>query len=75
MDATPGDYKPTFYYWEMLELFRKMSLIGLVSTFFPGSLLQAFMAILLCVVFLTLTAWLQPYYDSGRVSAPMAARV
>ena len=47
----------------MLELLRKMILIGVVSIVYPGSLLQVFIAITFCIGFVTAVAWLRPFKD------------
>ena len=50
-----------YFYWEMLELMRKMFLIGVVSIVYPGSVLQLFIAICLCILFLSMCAWKKPF--------------
>jgi len=45
----------------MLEMFRKVTLTGLLIFISPGSLLQLVVTIIFCLVFLALISWNQPY--------------
>jgi hypothetical protein len=56
-----GDYKPQFFFWDTLEMLRKVFITGLVMFVSPGSLMQLVVALVFCLGFLTSTAWLQPY--------------
>jgi hypothetical protein len=56
-----GDYKPQFFFWDTLEMLRKVFITGLIMFVSPGSLMQLVVALIFCLGFLTSTAWLQPY--------------
>ena len=40
-----------------------MLLTGMLSVIAPGSIMQLLLAVALCVVFLTASAWCKPYAD------------
>eukprot|EP01048_Picozoa_sp_COSAG05_P012121 COSAG05_NODE_1192_length_5572_cov_3.202266_3_plen_947_part_00 len=57
MDA----YKPTFLYWETMELLRKLVLVGFMVLVRAGTIWQLTLAALLCVLFLCLQVRYRPY--------------
>eukprot|EP01050_Picozoa_sp_SAG11_P002364 SAG11_NODE_118_length_15921_cov_30.283448_3_plen_550_part_00 len=56
-----SDYKPEYYYWETLEMLRKVILTGLLIFLARGSILQLVVGILITFVFLLATARNMPY--------------
>lgn len=56
-----ADYKPQFYYWDCLEMLRKVTITGLLIFVSKGSLFQLVVAIILCLCFMAASAWYQPY--------------
>ena len=58
-----GDYKPEFFYWETLEMLRKVSLTGLLIFFSKGSMLQIVAAVMITFLFLVATSLNKPFKD------------
>ena len=58
-----GDYKPQYFFWECLEMLRKVSLTGLLIFFSKGSLLQIIVAVMITFAFLIGTARNMPFKD------------
>ena len=56
-------YKPEFFYWECLECVRRLSLTGLLVFMYPGSEKQILLAVMICMLWIILYAWLQPYLN------------
>eukprot|EP01047_Picozoa_sp_COSAG01_P034839 COSAG01_NODE_2637_length_7327_cov_89.736718_4_plen_372_part_00 len=56
-----GDYKPHVYYWDCIDMLRKVLLTGVTSAFQPGSLFQLVCGIVLSAISLVASAWVQPY--------------
>jgi hypothetical protein len=57
----PKDYKPEYYFWEVLECLRKLLLTGVAIQIAPGSLLQLIVNIFIIGVYVGLVAFFQPY--------------
>jgi hypothetical protein len=55
------DYKPQYYWWEALEIVRKLLLTGVLVQFQKGSLIQTVMAIVIIVLHMLLLAHFKPY--------------
>jgi hypothetical protein len=60
-DPLVADYKLDCYYWEALEMFRKVLLTGIMIFFVPGSVFQLVFGVLISAVFLCLSVSIQPY--------------
>jgi hypothetical protein len=56
-----ADYRLDCYYWEALEMFRKVLLTGLMIFFSPGSVFQLVFGVLISAVFLTFSVWQRPF--------------
>merc|ERR1711865_358432 len=56
-----ADYRPDFWFWETIEMLRKVMLTGVVSVFDRGSLFQLFVGAMLSLASLCGSAWFQPY--------------
>ena len=55
------DYRNDCYYWEALEMFRKIMLTGLLIFFSPGSIFQLVLGLMVSAVFLVLSVRTQPF--------------
>lgn len=60
-DMLIEDYKPEAYYWEIVELSRKVLLAGLIMFFYRGSQIQAAGAICVAFVFFAFHIHVKPY--------------
>jgi hypothetical protein len=55
------DYKPEFYYWEAVEIFRKLLLTGALVQFQKGSLIQIVVAMGVIIMHMLVLAHYKPY--------------
>jgi hypothetical protein len=55
------DYKPEYYFWEVLECLRKLLLTGVAIQVAPGSLIQLVVSIFVIMLYLAAVAFFQPY--------------
>ena len=55
-----ADYKPQYYFYEVIEMSRKVTLVGLLIFLDQGSALQLVVAIIVVIMFLVLSTRLQP---------------
>lgn len=58
-----GDYKIAYYYWEVVELGRKLLLTGLIGVIGRGTIAQSVAATSITFVFFALAFKHQPYED------------
>ena len=58
---SPVDYKPEFYYWEMVDCLRKLLLTGVAVVIAPGSLIQLVVSLAVIVVYAIAVTQFQPY--------------
>ena len=56
-----GDFKPTAYYAECVDLIRKLVLSGVIGLINPGTVFQSFCSVLFSLVFLVIHIKLWPY--------------
>jgi hypothetical protein len=56
-------YKNEYWYWEVIECYRRIILTSLVSIISPGSPLQSLSAILFTLFFIRLYAYFLPYAE------------
>lgn len=56
-----GDYKPDYYYWDALEMLRKVLVTGMLMFVSRGSMFQLLVGLVICLIFLFASAWLQPF--------------
>ena len=54
-------FRPTFFYFDLIELTKKLLLIGFASLIEPGSLTQMMVAVLVSILFLVLHLQSLPY--------------
>ena len=59
------DYEPRFWYFEVIEMFRKLLLTGVAVLFLPGSVAQVFFAVIVTVVSAALYLKLQPFIKNS----------
>jgi hypothetical protein len=55
------DYKPRFYWWEVVEVFRKLLLTGVLVRFEKGSSLQIVLAVSIIILHMVLLVHFKPY--------------
>jgi hypothetical protein len=70
-----ASYKPEFWYWEVVECARKLTLTGVFVVVLRGSLLQATLAVLLMVAFTLTLCHLSPYTEEHGDSRTNALAV
>jgi len=56
-------YEPRYYWWEVLELFRKLLLTGLIIFIMPETPTQLAVGCLITLAFMVLYSYAQPYED------------
>jgi hypothetical protein len=56
-----GAYKPEYYFWEVVELLRKLALTSILALISPGTAGQVVVGLLLSFVMLLLTLRCKPY--------------
>jgi hypothetical protein len=56
-----GDYEPKYWFWEVVELFRKLLLSGILSLVGRGSIAQAVLGTVISFAFFALHLRLLPY--------------
>ena len=59
------DYHEAYYHFECVELLRKFLLCGMLRFIEPGSATQVVVAIIFCVQYLSLIAYVTPYAESA----------
>ena len=59
--GAPGDYKREYWYWEVVELSRKLILSGLIGLFGRGTIAQTFAAVAISFLFFALSVKAQPF--------------
>jgi hypothetical protein len=74
-DPLVADYKLECYYWEALEMFRKVLLTGIMIFFVPGSVFQLVFGVLLSATFLVLSVSIQPYLSRFNNNFKIASDV
>jgi hypothetical protein len=56
-------YKPNFWYFEIIETFRRLLFTGFLALIYPGSTKQLVVGYFLSIGSIVLYAWLSPYVD------------
>jgi hypothetical protein len=54
-------YEPKYWYWEIIECYRRISLTALLSIISPGSSSQTVVSVLLSLIFIKMYGYYQPY--------------
>jgi hypothetical protein len=55
------EYSPHFYLWELIEILRKLILIGFLVFVWTGTIMQLFAALIIAIFFFALQLSAQPY--------------
>ena len=55
------DQKPSYFWWELVEAWRKLFLVGFAALIMPGSIEQAAMAFVASLIFLLAVSVAQPF--------------
>jgi hypothetical protein len=55
------DYKPKYWYWESIELARKLLLTGFAALWLPGTLMQVITSLFVCLVNIVMVSRCAPY--------------
>lgn len=57
------DYKPKYWYWELIETTRRLSLTALLSVLFPGSIGQIIIGLTVTTLYIKLYSIHSPYLE------------
>ena len=63
-DFVLGDYKREYWFWEVVELFRKLILSGVIGLFGRGTIAQSFAAVVISFFFFVLSVHKQPFVSN-----------
>ena len=55
------DYEPMYFWWELMEAWRKLCLVGFAVLVMPGSIVQLTSAFLFAITYLLIVSVVQPY--------------
>jgi hypothetical protein len=67
-------YRKQYWWWECVELFRKLALTGILAFFKPGTPEQLFLGIVLANVFIVGYAREKPYLEFGASDLQLACQ-
>lgn len=67
-------YRPECWWFDALELFRRLTMTGLLVFMYPGSSRQLTIALLLALGFIIVYTWLHPYLNVSHNRLMMAAQ-
>ena len=56
-----SEYSPTFFFWELIEVFKKLILVGVMSVVMPGSISQLVVGFVIVLTFLVALMTARPY--------------
>merc|ERR1740139_2191090 len=59
------DFEPDYLWWELIESWKKLTLVGFFALLKPGSILQVISAFVVSVTFLLLISVAMPYKDTS----------
>ena len=59
------DYEPVFLWWELLEAWKKLFLVGFAVLISPGSIVQLGIAFLFSLIFMLVVSAAAPFKDDG----------
>ena len=65
LDFLVRDYEPAYLWWELIEAWKKLFLVGFAVLINPGSVVQLVIAFLFSLVYMLLTSVAQPFKDDG----------
>ena len=55
------EYRPNVFWWELVEVARKLTLTGFLALFKPGTLLQLYLGVAFSLSFLVVQLYAAPY--------------
>lgn len=58
-------YEPQFWYWEVIESYRRLVLTAVVSVILPGSVLQPVIGMLFALFYIKIYGYYRPYEDDA----------
>ena len=56
----PGTDEPRWYYWEILETWKKIYLVGFATLIYPGRVLQLGISMVFVLVFMLCSTFAEP---------------
>ena len=59
------DYKPAYFWWELLEAWKKLFLVGFMVLVLPGNITQLIIGFLFSLVGMLLTSVATPFKDES----------
>ena len=59
------DYEPAYFWWELLEAWKKLFLVGFMVLIMPGKVEQLVIAFLASLVYMLLVSVAQPFKEDG----------
>jgi hypothetical protein len=59
------DYEPAYFWWELVEAWKKLVLVGFAVLVSPGSVVQLVSAFLFALVYMLLTSTASPFKNHG----------
>merc|ERR1712023_245924 len=59
------DYEPAYFWWELLEAWKKLFLVGFMVLIMPGEVEQLVIAFLVSLVYMLLVSVAQPFKEGG----------
>jgi len=59
------DYEPAYLWWELIEAWKKLFLVGFAALIQPGSIVQLLIAFLFSLIFTLLSSIADPFKDDG----------
>jgi hypothetical protein len=59
------DYEPAYFWWELVEAWKKLVLVGFAVLVSPGSVVQLASAFLFALVYMLLTSTASPFKNHG----------
>jgi len=74
-NALMGDYEPISYYWESIELSRKLILAGFIMFVAPGSSTQVGIALLITFMYFALSLRFAPFKNPEHDVVKMISEV
>ena len=64
------DYEPDYFWWELLEAWKKLFLVGFMVLILPGRAAQLIIAFLFSLVYMLTTAIAMPFKDCLLYTSP-----
>ena len=59
------DYEPAYFWWELVEAWKKLFLVGFAVLISPGSLLQLVVSFIFALICMLLTSAARPFKSNG----------